>query len=41
MPAFVTAVVEDFRHGRETWPVRVILCAVALGITLLLQSGAH
>jgi hypothetical protein len=38
MPAFVITVVEDLRHGRETWPVRFVLCAVALGITLLLQT---
>lgn len=37
MTAFVNNVVEDIRHGRETWPVRFVLCAVSLGVALLLQ----
>ncbi|HJW94578.1 MAG TPA: hypothetical protein VJ901_13250 [Thermoanaerobaculia bacterium] len=39
MSDFLSTVAEDFRHGRETWPVRFVLCAVSLGIALVLQTA--
>lgn len=38
MPVFVSNVVEDLRHGRETWPVRFVLAGVSLAIALLMQN---
>lgn len=35
MSVFVIQVVDDLRHGRETWPVLFVLCAASLGITFL------
>jgi hypothetical protein len=38
MSTFITHVVEDFRHGRETWRVLFLLSSVSLGVTLLLLN---
>lgn len=39
MSVFVSQIVEDLQHGRETWRVLFVLCAASLGITFLMQAA--